>query len=687
MTIRDIQIIQEDKAAQQEPRRNFTLAVIREVEGSVFYPYQPMHVWVSEWAQPQSYFGILNLRVPPMNGLQVMIGYPEKPPYTRQILDVWGGLINLPGYDPGDGGGTFSLPMHHVTHEQPSDTVFGSDVVRVYQPAIQPLKSFADGSTLIINVQSLRYWSAASNFRIFPGIGLDMTANLPAVAGTHHYVLIYIDRSSNTIARLEGTAVPLADTPPFPQLPDSAIPSAFILLAEGQTTIDQSTDVVDARAFLGNYDVPGMDVFQWIWTDEADRLATVVSSSDLYRIGLQIDDWTVWVLADDDPVTWEAIGGGASGDFVLKAGDTMTGQLFIDGGADEVQLLVQGDAAQSVPILTVENSAGDDLFTVNNDGEIQLAIGVPIDEFSDDVTLGDDSSTALPTEHAVKTYVDAAIASGPYVLTAGDTMTGQLFIDGGDDEVQLLVQGDVGQASPIIVIEDGAGADLFTIGEGVLIGAGTVPTAGSLTIEDEIRIGTLTAGRIPFVDTAGLLADSADLVWIDASSRLGVGTGSPDGKIHAVEDDYPVMLSERTSNVTTSQLNVNSIKHTTSGDMADGFGPQILFEIRDDAAVDNVIAGFGAVRHGADNQGKLRFRVNAALTLAMTIDSGARVGIGTDAPATSALLELSSTTGALLLPRMTTTQRDALTAVNGMILYNSTTNTVQARAGGAWVNL
>ncbi|HCB49834.1 MAG TPA: hypothetical protein DEP47_09975 [Chloroflexi bacterium] len=39
------------------------------------------------------------------------------------------------------------------------------------------------------------------------------------------------------------------------------------------------------------------------------------------------------------------------------------------------------------------------------------------------------------------------------------------------------------------------------------------------------------------------------------------------------------------------------------------------------------------------------------------------------------------------LTGITTTQRNALTAINGMIIYNSTTNTFQGRAGGAWVDL
>ena len=62
-----------------------------------------------------------------------------------------------------------------------------------------------------------------------------------------------------------------------------------------------------------------------------------------------------------------------------------------------------------------------------------------------------------------------------------------------------------------------------------------------------------------------------------------------------------------------------------------------------------------------------------------------KVSIGTSSPATSALLDLTSTIGALLVTRMTTAQRDALTAINGMIIYNSDTPAFNFRENGSWV--
>ncbi|MBL7670267.1 MAG: hypothetical protein JNM39_07250 [Bdellovibrionaceae bacterium] len=64
------------------------------------------------------------------------------------------------------------------------------------------------------------------------------------------------------------------------------------------------------------------------------------------------------------------------------------------------------------------------------------------------------------------------------------------------------------------------------------------------------------------------------------------------------------------------------------------------------------------------------------------------VGIGTNAPNASALLDIASTTKGVLLPRMTTAERDAIvTPANGLQVYNTTTTAPNFYNGSSWVAL
>lgn len=74
---------------------------------------------------------------------------------------------------------------------------------------------------------------------------------------------------------------------------------------------------------------------------------------------------------------------------------------------------------------------------------------------------------------------------------------------------------------------------------------------------------------------------------------------------------------------------------------------------------------------------------NAAGNSIFYIKGDGNVGIGTANP--QGALDVSSTIGAFIVPRMTTAQRDALTPVNGMIIYNTSTNQFNFRENGAWV--
>jgi hypothetical protein len=72
----------------------------------------------------------------------------------------------------------------------------------------------------------------------------------------------------------------------------------------------------------------------------------------------------------------------------------------------------------------------------------------------------------------------------------------------------------------------------------------------------------------------------------------------------------------------------------------------------------------------------------------MVVQDNGVVGIGVTSPNASAKLEISSTTQGVLFPRMTTTERNAIsTPADGLVIYNTTDNKLQVRAAGAWVDL
>ncbi len=65
----------------------------------------------------------------------------------------------------------------------------------------------------------------------------------------------------------------------------------------------------------------------------------------------------------------------------------------------------------------------------------------------------------------------------------------------------------------------------------------------------------------------------------------------------------------------------------------------------------------------------------------------AQIGIGTTSPDASSVLDMTSTTQGVLIPRMTTTQREAISApAIGLQVYDTTTTSIWSYNGASWVN-
>ena len=85
---------------------------------------------------------------------------------------------------------------------------------------------------------------------------------------------------------------------------------------------------------------------------------------------------------------------------------------------------------------------------------------------------------------------------------------------------------------------------------------------------------------------------------------------------------------------------------------------------------------------------KIMKNIIFAFLLLLSTISFSQVGIGTTTPDASSVLDITATDAGLLVPRLTTTQRDALSSpATGLLIFNTTTKSFQYNFGdGSSVN-
>lgn len=86
------------------------------------------------------------------------------------------------------------------------------------------------------------------------------------------------------------------------------------------------------------------------------------------------------------------------------------------------------------------------------------------------------------------------------------------------------------------------------------------------------------------------------------------------------------------------------------------------------------------------NATAIGYNAKVSQSNSIVLGNGANVGIGTSAPNAKAVLDLTSTTQGLLIPRMNTTQRNAISGpATGLQVYDNTLNQLYVYNGTAWV--
>ncbi|MDX2289866.1 MAG: tail fiber domain-containing protein [Hyphomicrobiaceae bacterium] len=191
------------------------------------------------------------------------------------------------------------------------------------------------------------------------------------------------------------------------------------------------------------------------------------------------------------------------------------------------------------------------------------------------------------------------------------------------------------------------------------------------------------AGYVQLSDGAGGFTTSGatageELFWNNTSKRLGIGTQFPGqtlqlGTASVGQENYLAI-----GDANSQRLKIG-YGHGT-GIVDNNFSAQIIAD-----GTGNLV-----LSSRTSSASSLQFYTNAGTdgVERMRISGSGNVGIGTTSPDASALLDVSSTTKGFLPPRMTTVEVTAVvTPADGLIVYDTDTDTIKLRANGAWVSL
>lgn len=316
----------------------------------------------------------------------------------------------------------------------------------------------------------------------------------------------------------------------------------------------------------------------------------------------------------------------------LQSSSGATGNaLFIGGGTGAAAV----NAVNNIILYTAANSTtlvGTERMRINSSGNVGIGTAAPAAELEvqGDIQLG--SYLYFNNNDSRPKSIDGS--GGGFSFRTNST-----------DRLKIAFNGNVGIGTSPSQKLDVAG--------NIRVANGTAAYFGSDTTGGFIQ--TFNNQTFRFLGTTG----NETVRVNNATGKVGIGTTNPEGKLHIAE----------------SIDNTTGLKFTTT---TGGNNDEVNMHFQGS----NPFSPFYISRK---QTGGAEIQLQQDGDIILNGSNGDNVGIGTTNPVFNSILEISSTTKGVLLPRLTTTQVNAIASPgNGLTVYNTTLNTLCFYNGTSW---
>ncbi len=314
--------------------------------------------------------------------------------------------------------------------------------------------------------------------------------------------------------------------------------------------------------------------------------------------------------------------------------DVAGGSNFVDMGTTKMMsvpyALYAGSSAAAPSVFEITQDNADHIHNTNQ-GNVGIGTDLPGEKLDVAGNLRVRQNAIVEGNNLVEgvsaanSFVKAGGTSSQYLMADGTTSTGP-------DLTGYATTASVADLANNVAMNYATNATVTDLANNVAMNYATNATVNDLANNVAMNYATNSS-----------LNSLADNVAMNYASNVALASTNSQVQTNTTDiANLQTQIGNVQSNFVTTADNADHIHNTNSG---------------------NVGIGTDLPAQKLDVAGNVRVRGN--------------VGIGTETPNTSAALEIKSNTGALLIPRMTTADRNNLNASEGMIIYNTSDSTYQ----------